>query len=126
MPPKHLKKKPIYAEDTYTSIKETDYSFINELRKYYPEATARQAVNENFNDLEDDMVQYGMEKFCHLLIGAIYMAEHGESDEDVFYSLSIDLADIDTGEYDYLFSEDDLKIIKNDIEYIRPFLEEYR
>lgn len=122
MPPKHLRKKPLYKEDNYMGLKNDDYQAINHLLDLYPDATCVNAVYENFNDLDDIMLQYGMEKFCHLLISAVYLAEHGANDDDIFYSLSIDFKDIDTGDYDYLFSKEDLELIKKDMEYIRPFL----
>jgi len=71
------------------------------------------------------MDENGMEKFVAMICGMLFMIENGEVDADQAYGTNYDINDFETGEYDDLFTPEDLVLIKADIKIIKDYLNEH-
>ena len=75
-------------------------------------------------DWEDEMNDHGMPKFALILFGVLYEMEKGVYDKDQAFEAYWDILDFETGEYDDLFTPEDLVLIKEDIKTVKNFIEQ--
>lgn len=74
------------------------------------------SVNTTFwNNFDDEMDENGLCKFALMLSGLLFEIEHGEVDPDQAYGTAWDILDFETGNYDDLCTEEDLRLIRGDI-----------
>lgn len=78
-----------------------------------------------YNELEYGMDENGMFKFIALIAGMLCMIEEDEVFTDVVYGLNWDIHDFETGNYDDLFTPEDLVMIKKDIAVIKEYIEKH-
>ena len=118
-----LKKIPMfdYPDCDYTTTKEMHFSSFNQ---YLAEGcTVRQAVNGHYyHGFDSSMDENGMDKFVAMLAGMLFMIQHNDVEKDQAYGTNLDIQDFETGEYDELFTEEDLRLIREDIATIKAYL----
>ena len=76
-------------------------------------------------DLAHYMNQNGMDKFVAMLCGLLFEIEHHDVEPDMAYGTNYDINDFETGEYDDLFTPEDLQLIKADIRIIKSYLSKH-
>ncbi|MDE6658601.1 MAG: hypothetical protein K2K01_00615 [Eubacterium sp.] len=123
-----LQRIPLNAYDEagcgYADTKEFDYKMFNEFRS--DGCTVKQAVCGTFYyDLDYDMEENGMGKFVAMIAGMLFMMEHNEVEADQAYGTNYDINDFETGEYDDLFTPEDLELIRADIKVIKDYLSKH-
>ena len=109
-----------YEGNDYLETKKYNFHFFNE----YLQAgcTVCQSVNGTFYyAMEEDMDENGMEKFVAMICGMLFQIEHNDVEPDLAYGTNWDIDDFETGNYDDLFSETDLKLLKADIKFIKDY-----
>lgn len=113
-----------YSTCEYEDVKEIYNRCFNE---YIEEGcTVLQAVNGYYYHCIDDLMdENGMDKFVAMLAGMLFMIEHNDVETDQAYGTNWDINDFETGEYDDLFTSEDLNLIKADIEKIKNYLSEH-
>lgn len=113
-----------YSTCEYEDVKEIYYRCFNE---YIEEGcTVQQAVNGYYYHCIDNLMdENGMDKFVAMLVGMLFMIEHNDVESNQAYGTSWDINDFETGDYDDLFTAEDLKLIKSDIETIKKYLSEH-
>lgn len=119
-----LNKIPLemYSDEyDYTYAKEMNFK---EFDRYLGEGcTIIQSVNgAYYHSWEYYMEENGMEKFVAMLSGMLWMIKHKEIDPNIAKVMMGDIADFETGEFDDLFTETDLKLIKKDIAIIKNYI----
>ena len=87
------------------------------------DCTVLQAVNGHYYYGFDTMMdENGMDKFVAMLAGMLFMMEHDDVESDQAFGTNWDINDFETGKYDDLFTDDDLRLIKTDIKKIKDYL----
>ena len=118
-----LKKIPMfdYPDCDYTTTKDLHFSSFNQ---YLAEGcTVTQAVNGHYyHGIDSTMDENGMDKFVAMLAGMLFMIQHHEIESDQAYGTKLDIQDFETGEYDDLFTAEDLSLIRKDITIIKTYL----
>lgn len=110
-----------YPECDYTEAKKFYFSYFERFLK--DGCSILQCVNgAYYYHFEDDMNENGMEKFCLMLAGMLFMIEHNGVEIDQAYGTKWDILDFETGNYDDLFTDEDLILIKADIKVINDYL----
>lgn len=110
-----------YPTCGYEDVKEIYNRIFND----YIEAdcTVWQAVNGfYYHSIDNLMDENGMDKFVAMLTGMLFMIEHNDVEPDQAFGTNWDINDFESGEYDDLFTTEDLKLIKNDIKIIKEYL----
>lgn len=121
-----LKRIPMfdYPNCDYETYKNIIYRFFNEMHS--EGCTVIEAVNGTYyHKIDTTMDENGMDKFTAMLFGMLYMIENGEVEADQAYGTHYDIIDFETGEYDDLFTKEDLALIKRDIELIKHYIEKH-
>ena len=81
-----------------------------------------QSVNGTYyHGIDYLMDENGMDKFAAMIAGMLFMIEHSDVENDQAYGTYYDILDFETGEYDDLFTESDLKLIKADVDLIKDY-----
>ena len=118
-----LKRIPTYDYPNcdYETIKKMYYRTMNQ---YLVEGcTIRQCVNGlYYHHIDYLMDENGMDKFVAMLVGMLFMIEHNDVETDQAYGTNLDIMDFETGEYDDLFTIEDLALIHDDITIIKAYL----
>ena len=110
-----------YEGDEYAEAKECLFESFNQYLK--SGCTVWQSVNaELYYGLEEDMDENGMEKFVAMISGMLFQIEHNDVEPDLAYGTNWDIKDFETGNYDDLFTEKDLQLLKADIQIIKDYL----
>lgn len=110
-----------YPECDYIGAKDFYFSYFNRFLKQ--KCTIPQCVNGTYYyHFEEEMNENGMEKLCLMIAGMLFMMEHNEVKPDQAYGTKWDVLDFETGDYDDLFTPEDLKLIKADIKVINAYL----
>ena len=115
----------LYDECGYEETKEM---FFDDFNKFINEVncTAIQAVNSAYYHGCDTMMdENGMDKFIGMIAGMLFMMEYKDVEADQAYGTNYDINDFETGEYDDLFTPEDLKLIKADIKIIKDYLSKH-
>lgn len=119
-----LQRVPIENEDgyvTYEDIKEVTFRDFNDYLKHG--CSVLQCVNGTYYyQMEYEMNQNGMEKLIAMVHGMLFMMEHNDVEPDQAYSTMLDIRDFETGEYDDLFNEEDLRLLKADIKLVKDYV----
>lgn len=112
-----------YNEFNYEAAKNCNINSMNEyMNSTAVSCTPIEAVCTHFHEIDDDMQEDGMEKFVAMISGMLFQIKRKYVDSDLAETIAIDIGDFDTGEYDYLFTESDLKHIKDDVKTIKSYL----
>ena len=121
-----LKKIPMFAYDECDYIEAKDMHFRS-FNQYLNEGcTILQCVNgEYYYGCENEMAENGMDKFVAMIAGMLFMMEHNEVDFDQAWVTNLDIGFFETGEYDDLFTEKDLSLIREDIAIIKNYLSDH-
>ena len=115
-----LQKIPYDQEFTYTEIKEC---YLDDLNRKKIETSVIGCVNWLMEDYSQRMDANGMEKFIIVLASMLFMIDNGSVDPDTAYGAKWDILDFETGEYDHLFTPEDLMQIRKDVQTINHFLD---
>ena len=67
----------------------------------------------------------GMKRVVLVILAFLYEMEHNEIDPDLAYAVEWHIEDFEDGDYESLFTKEDLKLLKEDITKIKAFLDEY-
>ena len=85
----------------------------------------RSCVGTEFWQAQDvSMDENGMEKLTCMIAGALFQIEHGQVDPDLAHGVLWDIRDFETGNYDDLFTVQDLQLIREDIRIVKESLEQ--
>ena len=117
-----LQKIPYDKEFTYTETKEY---YLEELNRRKQETSVVGCVNWLMEDCYQSMNANGMEKFVIMLASMLFMMENGNVDPDTAYGVKWDILDFETGNYDHLFSTEDLSHINEDVKTVNHYLGEH-
>lgn len=114
----------MYDECGYEETKEM---FTDDFKRFFNEGcTVLQSVNGTYYHGCDTMMdENGMDKFIAMIAGMLFMMNHNEVEADQAYGTNHDINDFETGEYDDLFTPEDLKLIKADINIIKDYLSKH-
>lgn len=118
-----LKKIPLfdYPNCEYADYKDMHFKSFNQFLA--DGCLVIHAVNGHYyHKYDHTMDENGMGKFVAMLAGMLFMIEHGSMDEDIAYNVYCDIQDFETGEYDDLFTDADLVLIREDIAIIKEYL----
>ena len=122
-----LLRVPLKEGKSYKEIREySEYSFEDyeeimlSLKKSFTTLNVLYAAYHE--DWEDDMNEHGMTKFALVLSGLLYMIEKNEVHRKHVFEVLWDILDFETGEYDDLFTPEDLKLIKADVKEVMDFI----
>lgn len=105
------------------SYSETKDSYLEELADRLRETSVRGSVNWLMEDASDDMDRNGMEKFIIMISSMLFMIAQNDVNPDIAYGVRWDILDFETGNYDDLFTADDLEHIKADIKFINHYFD---
>lgn len=113
-----------YPECGYADVKELYFNSFNQFLE--ADCTVLQAVNGHYyHGIDYLMDENGMDKFVAMLAGMLFMIEHDDVESDQAFGTNWDINDFESGEYDDLFTAEDLKLIKADIKTIKDYLSEH-
>ncbi|MEE1049350.1 MAG: hypothetical protein U0M60_18265 [Clostridia bacterium] len=114
-----------YDECGYEECKEMHFDKFNQFIAEI-NCDVRHAVNGwYYHGYDTWMDENGMEKFVAMIAGMLFMIEHNDVEADQAYGTNYDINDFETGKYDDLFTENDLKLIKKDIKIIKTYIEKH-
>ena len=109
----HLKK--IKCKYSYQEIKRSIFpSLESRYQKIYPNDIGAAVTDFYLVVANKEMVEFGMEKFYHILAGIMFQISKGVLSEDLAYEAWSDIKDFNTGEYDSLIPAHEIEIIRND------------
>ena len=110
-----------YPDCGYADVKKMHFRCFNQFID--GDCTVLQAVNGHYyHGFDTTMDENGMDKFVAMLAGMLFMIEHDDVESDQAFGTNWDINDFETGEYDDLFTDEDLRLIKEDIRIIREYL----
>ena len=115
-----LQKISCDREFAYSEAKEY---YLEDLNRRKKETSATGCVNWLMEDYYQSMCANGMEKFVIVLVSMLFLIDNKSVDADTAYGAKWDILDFETGEYDSLFTPEDLILIRRDIEMINRFLD---
>lgn len=88
--------------------------------------TVWQSVNGHYYyGFDYSMDQNCMDKFVAMIAGMLFMMEHNDVEPDQAYGTNYDINVFESGEYDDLFTPEDLALLKKDIKKIKDYLSEH-
>ena len=113
-----------YPECGYADVKN---HYNRSFKQYIDEGcTVQQAVNgQYYFGIDYLMDENGMDKFVAMLAGMLFMIEHDDVESDQAFGTNWDINDFESGEYDDLFTTEDLRLIKADIKTIKDYLADH-
>lgn len=107
-----------YAESREYYIDECNFFFRHD-------GTIHNCIINTINSFDYHMNENGMDKFVCLIAVVLFGIEHEYLIPDIAYGIMHDIKDFETGDYDHLFTDEDLKLIKLDIKIIRDYIEKH-
>ena len=122
---KHDVLQRIPIESNYADLKEfamSEFPIYSMTREHLPRAPWYAVNGAYYYVFEERMNENGMEKLTLMIAGMLYQMEKCDVDPDQAYGTNWDTEDFETGNYDDLFTEDDLLLIRNDIAKIKEYL----
>ena len=113
-----------YPDCGYIDTKEYHFDSMKQYLK--GGCTILQCVNGHYyHGIDHVMDENGMEKFVAMICGMLFMMEHNDVEADQAYGTNYDIRDFETGEYDDLFTPEDLELLRADIKIIKDYLAEH-
>lgn len=113
-----------YPDCGYSDVKDLYFNSFNQFLE--AGCTVRQAVNGHYyHGIDYLMDENGMDKFVAMLVGMLFMIEHDDVESDQAFGTNWDINDFESGEYDDLFTPEDLKLIEADIKTIKNYLSKH-
>lgn len=83
-------------------------------------------VNGALSMFYDDMIdENGMDRLVVIVIAFIYEMEHNDIDPDLAFAVNWHIEDFEKGDYESLFEQKDLELLKEDITRVKKFLKEH-
>lgn len=83
-------------------------------------------VNGALSMFYDDMIdENGMDRLVVIVIAFVYEMEHDDIDPDLAYAVNWHIEDFEKGNYESLFEQEDLKLLKKDISRVKNYLKEH-
>ena len=120
-----LQRIPLREPWYYISLREASMENFLEYEGMLDDTEINGILNASYHyDWENDMNKHGMMKFAVILFGVLYEMEKGVYDKDQAFEAYWDILDFETGEYDDLFTPEDLVLIKEDIKTVKNFIEQ--
>lgn len=126
---KHIEAS-CYDEEKYEAQKAyftNDYNRI--CRENDPETPDKTVKGTLMTFYPEDFDEEGMDKFIMLVSGMLWAIEHGgifdEDPVDLAYNTWLALKDFSTGNYDDLFTPEDLVLVKQDIKTLYDYFDEH-
>ena len=119
-----LQRVPIENEDGYVTYEDIKRVTFRDFNSFFRRGgTVLQSVNSTYYyKMEHEMNQNGMEKLIAMVHGMLFMMEHNDVEPDQAYGTMYDIRDFETGEYDDLFDEEDLRLLKADIKLVKDYV----
>ena len=127
---KHIEAS-CYDEDKYDAQKAfyTDKYDRVCARNREPETPDKTVKGTLMTFYPEDFDEEGMDKFIMLVSGMLWAIEHGgiadDDPEDLAYNTWLALKDFSTGNYDDLFTPEDLVLVKQDIKTLYDYFDEH-
>ena len=113
-----------YPNCDYETAKDMHFKSFNQF--FNSGCTVLQCVNGHYyHGIDHYMNENGMDKFVAMLAGMLFMIEHNDVETDQAWGTNCDIKDFESGEYDNLFTQEDLKLIKADVEIIKNYLSKH-
>lgn len=113
-----------YPDCGYDDVKKMHFRSFNQFID--GDCTVRQAVNGHYyHGFDTSMDENGMDKFVAMLAGMLFMIEHNDVESDQAFGTNLDIGDFETGEYDDLFTAEDLILIRTDIQTVKDYLAQH-
>lgn len=113
-----------YPESDYKTVKDMHFRSFNQFLK--EGCAVLECVNGHYyHKFDYCMNKNGMDKMVAMIAGMLFMIEHNDVESDQAWGTNCDIKDFETGEYDNLFTKEDLKLIKLDIEIIKEYLSKH-
>lgn len=110
-----------YPNCGYVDVKNMHYRSFNQF--FEAGCTVIQSVNGHYyHGIDALMDENGMDKFVAMLVGMLFMIEHNDVESEQAFGTNWDINDFESGEYDNLFTFEDLTLIKADIKKIKDYL----
>ena len=123
-----LEKIPVdmYDELNYTDNKEMFFETFDKYLNGPFDCTPIQAVNSAYyHDFDELMYENGMDKFIAMISGMLYMIKHNNVDDAIAYVMNFDIETFKMGKYNEFFTQNDLKLVNDDIKIIKDYLAQY-
>lgn len=130
--------KPIkcdcYEEETYESLKKYYCTHFEHHKSFDSSKVAKcvttwSVVSAIFRFFTDELDECGMDRFVLLLSGMLWAIENGGITEDdpdnLAYNAWFTLNEFKSGEFDDLFTPEDLMLIKKDLEMVFAYYDEH-
>ena len=122
---KHDVLQRIPIESNYADLKEfamSKFPIYSMTREHLPHAPWYAVNGAYYYVFEEEMDENGMEKLALMIAGTLYQMGKCDVDPDQAYGTNWDIEDFDTGNYDDLFTEEDIHLIREDIAKIKEYL----
>lgn len=117
--------------DTYEKGKAFYIDSYNDVCKYNstPEPPDKTVRGTLMTFYPEDFDEEGMDKFIMLVSGMLWAIEHGgiadDDPEDLAYNVWLALKDFSTGNYDDLFTPEDLILVKQDVKTLYNYFDKH-
>ncbi len=113
-----------YPECDYQTVKNENFRSFNQFLK--EGCTVEQCVfGHYYHGYDCYMDENGMDKFVAMIFGMLFMIEHDDVESILAWGTNCDIRDFETGEYDDLFTKEDLDLIRNDIAIIKEYISKH-
>ena len=128
-----LQKKPSEYESAYPVSMEITIEELEEmlalLSRESTHISDAQSAWESVRWLvREDGTVFGdndMDKFIFLIACMLFMIHHDTTDEEIAFEVKWDIMDFETGDYDDMFTPEELVYLKADIRKINAYLDEH-
>lgn len=126
-----LKHIPLscYDEETYTSIKNFYTPFFERTYKRVKDISSCIRTTIYYQFEEDEFVEERMDKLVVLISAMLWAIENGgipdDDPADVAYNVWDVLKDFSTGNYDDLFTPEDLILVKQDVKTLYDYFDKH-
>lgn len=109
----------------YETIKPYFYNKTDQLNRPN-ERTIPEAVDASMDFFFEGYIEEnGMKRVVLIILAFLYEIEHNDVDPDLAYAVEWHIEDFEKGGYESLFTKEDLKLLKEDIDTIKAYLNEY-
>ena len=93
---------------------------------YRKDNVIRRTINTvYFYHCEDEMKEYGMERAAITIATTLWAIDKDDLPTDMAKEVNFNIKDLRTGEYDSLFTDEDLKLLQADMDNIEKYLNEH-
>ena len=120
-----LKRIPMRSYDgcLYKDVYDVNYSFCMEL--FDEGLPPIDCVKTHVYQASHLFDECGMDKLVMLIAGLTFEIDHDGEEDEVAYNTWLAIQDFNTGNYDDLFTPEDLKLIKADVKRLCDWFDEH-